>query len=167
MISCPNCGRENDAAEKICVYCGAPIDPGHVSTTRALEDTDYEEGRPQWGTARFNSRMCLIVNERDSRDRHVFDFDAIEELVLGRHDPETGQTPDIDLAVYNAAEKGVSRRHAIISRRDTALNIIDQGSPNGTFLNGQRLVAHQPRVLRDGDEVRLGHLVLRISFARL
>lgn len=165
MIECPNCERENDEQAKICVYCGAPLSLDAAST-HVFKDTDFEEGRPQWGTARFNPRMRLIVSERDSKDQHIFYFDEIEELTLGRKDPDTGDAPDIDLSSYRAAEKGVSRRHAIIMRRDTALNIADKGTPNGTFLNGQRLVANQPRVLRDGDEVRLGHLVLRITFDR-
>ncbi|MBZ0301333.1 MAG: FHA domain-containing protein [Anaerolineae bacterium] len=166
MNKCPNCERENRVGDKICVYCGTPLTLEGAST-RALEDTDYEEGRPQWGTARFNSRMRLIINERDSKDQHVFYLDESDELMLGRLDPDTGEAPDIDLSPYRAAEKGVSRRHAMIARRETALNIIDLGTPNGTFLNGMRLVANQPRVLRDGDEVRLGHLVLRISFGRV
>ena len=80
--------------------------------------------------------------------------------------PTAAEAPDIDLSVYAAADKGVSRRHATIIRRENNLNIVDNDSPNGTYLNGQRLVANQPRVLRDGDEVRLGHLVLRVSFDR-
>lgn len=165
MNKCPNCDRDNKEGDKICVYCGMPLTdiPG---ATRIMPDTDNEEGRPQWGTARFNSRMRLIVNERDSKEQHVFYLDENGELLLGRFNPDTGEAPEIDLTLYNAAEKGVSRRHAVITRRETALNIIDLGTPNGTFLNGQRLVANQPRVLRDGDEVRLGYLVLRISFGK-
>jgi hypothetical protein len=166
VIECTNCGRKNHESEKICVYCGAPLTVEHA-TTRSLDDTDYEEGRPHWGTARFNSRMCLIISERDSHNRHEFVFDDIHELIIGRVDPESGQVPDLDLTEYGAAERGVSRKHAVINRRDNALTISDQGSPNGTYLNGQRLVAHQPRMLRDGDEIRLGHLVLRITFARV
>jgi len=163
--TCPNCGKDNRAGDKICVYCGAPL-TAEGASTRIIEGTDYEEGRPQWGTARFNSRMRLIINERDSKDQHVFDLDENDELILGRFDPDTGERPEVDLSPYHAAEKGVSRRHAVIARRETALNIIDLGTPNGTFLNGMRLVANQPRVLRDGDEVRLGHLVLRITFGK-
>ena len=165
MIECPKCGRENQENTKICVYCGEPFTQGGVST-HVFNDTDYEDGRPQWGTARFNPRMRLIISERDSKDQHVFYFDDIDELTLGRVDPETGDAPDIDLTSYRAADKGVSRRHATVIRREMALNIADLGTPNGTYLNGQRLVANQPRVLRDGDEVRLGHLVLRITFDR-
>ncbi len=166
MITCPNCKRENEEGTKICVYCGEPLALSEQGTTRSLEDTDFEEGRPHWGTARFNTRMCMIINIRDSRDRHVFYFDEITELVLGRQDTPSGNEPDLDLNPYDAAAKGVSRRHASIIRRDNSLNVVDMGSPNGTFLNGQRLIGTQPRLIRDGDELRLGHLVLRVSFAR-
>ena len=65
------------------------------------------------------------------------------------------------------ADKGVSRYHAAIVRRDGALSIVDKGGANGTFLNGQRLIAHQPRILRDGDDLRLGHMVLQVRFERV
>jgi pSer/pThr/pTyr-binding forkhead associated (FHA) protein len=83
---------------------------------------------------------------------------------VGRYNPTTDEKPEIDLTDYGAVEKGVSRRHAFIIRRDGSLYLVDNDSPNGTFLNGQKLVAQQPRVLRDGDDIRLGHLVLRITF---
>ena len=88
------------------------------------------------------------------------------ELIIGRKDPQTGQLPAVDLFNYGALEKGVSRRHAAIVRLEGSLQIKDIGSPNGTFLNGQKLVPHQARVLRDGDDVRLGHLTLRINFVK-
>jgi hypothetical protein len=135
-------------------------------STRGLGDTDFEEAEPKWGTARFGSRTDLIIYVRDANERFVFDAGTIEELVIGRYDPDTGESPEVDLQELGGPEKGVSRRHAIITRRDGSLNIVDQGSHNGTYLNGQRLVAHQPRILRDGDDLRLGHLVLRIKFVR-
>jgi hypothetical protein len=165
--TCPNCKRENRQGETICVYCGTPLLPDISVHTRKYDDTDYEEGRPQWGTARFNSRMRLVISERDTKDHHEYFLDENAELVMGRLDPGTGESPDIDLSVYQASEKGVSRRHAVIVRRETSLNIMDLGTPNGTYLNGQRLVANQARVLRDGDEIRLGYLVLRITFSKV
>ncbi|RMG88346.1 MAG: FHA domain-containing protein, partial [Chloroflexi bacterium] len=48
--------------------------------------------------------------------------------------------------------------------RDGSLHIKDLGAKNGTFLNGQKLVPEQPRVLRDGDEIRLGRLILEVHF---
>jgi pSer/pThr/pTyr-binding forkhead associated (FHA) protein len=59
---------------------------------------------------------------------------------------------------------GVSRRHAAIRLQDKQLHVSDLGSSNGTFLNGTRLNAHRPYQIKDGDEVRLGQMVLRLYF---
>jgi pSer/pThr/pTyr-binding forkhead associated (FHA) protein len=42
------------------------------------------------------------------------------------------------------------------------LFLIDEGGPNGTWINDQRLIAKQPYALRDGDSVYFGRLGLRI-----
>jgi pSer/pThr/pTyr-binding forkhead associated (FHA) protein len=84
--------------------------------------------------------------------------------VLGRSDNTSTQKPDLDLTPYGALEKGVSRIHAAIERSEDTLTLIDMGSANGTHLNGQRLIPDQPRVLRDGDEIRLGKLVAHVYF---
>ena len=167
MVECPNCSRENEDNAKICVYCGAMlVDSEPAVATRALGDTDFEESQPRWGTARFGARMNLIITVRGQKQPFIFDADEVDELLIGRRNPKTGEAPDVDLHEFGGVEQGVSRTHAAIVRRDGSLNIVDKGSPNGTYLNGQRLVAHQPRILRDGDDLRLGHLVLRVTFAR-
>lgn len=160
MIKCPNCGHENAENEKICVRCGALLTG--IKKTVAFDDTDYEEGVPKWGSARFTGQLVLeVLNASTSFE---FNADGIDEIDMGRKDPDTGDAPDVDLSEEGALEKGVSRRHAVIVRRDGALHIVDNNSANGTYLNGQKLVAHQPRILRDGDDIRLGHLTLRVTF---
>jgi len=167
-MDCPHCGRGNDANALICTYCGGLIaDNNNAPSTRSLGDTDFEESEAKWGTARFNDRMNLVLCVHDQPERFVFDAEQIGDLLLGRFDPVTRVSPDVDLNTYNATEKGVSRRHASIIRRDGALHLVDLESPNGTYLNGQKLIPHQSRVLRDGDDIRLGHLVLRVTFERL
>ena len=43
------------------------------------------------------------------------------------------------------------------------IRIKDDGSTNGTFLNGQRIPAHSPRQLDDGDRIQLGtNVVLKL-----
>jgi DNA-binding winged helix-turn-helix (wHTH) protein len=71
------------------------------------------------------------------------------ESVLGR-DPR---------AVAGCGDPHLSRRHARITVREDAALLEDMGSRNGTWHNGSRLVA--PVQLEDGDEIRVGPLVLR------
>lgn len=164
MIKCPNCGHENAEEEKICVRCGFLLT--EYAATRALTDADFEEGVAKWGSARFSARMHLILQVEEDPRKLVFNAAEVEELGIGRRNPDTGEAPEIDLSIFDAHDKGVSRLHAAIVRKDGSLHIVDRGSANGTYLNGQRLVANQPRVLRDGDDVRLGHLVMRVTFER-
>jgi pSer/pThr/pTyr-binding forkhead associated (FHA) protein len=72
--------------------------------------------------------------------------------------------PDIDLTPHKAVELGVSRRHVKLTRQSSTIMVQDLGSVNGTFLNGQKLMPYQPRVLRNEDELCLGRMTLRISF---
>jgi adenylate cyclase len=58
----------------------------------------------------------------------------------------------------------VSRRHAIIQvQRDKEYWLVDFGSRNGTYLNGQRII--QPTRLRAGDRVNIGpfEFIFRLS----
>jgi pSer/pThr/pTyr-binding forkhead associated (FHA) protein len=56
-------------------------------------------------------------------------------------------------AVSLSMDTTVSRRHAVIAAADGGYVIRDQGSSNGTFVNGAR-VTDAP--LRPGDEVSIG-----------
>lgn len=164
-MDCPHCSRSNDQHALICTYCGGLIvNLNAAPATRSLGDTDFEESESKWGTARFNARMNLVLRVHDQPGRFAFDAERSADLLVGRFDPIAQFSPDVDLAAFGAADKGVSRRHAAIVRRDGALHLVDLESPNGTYLNGQKLIPNQARVLRDGDDIRLGHLVLRVTF---
>jgi pSer/pThr/pTyr-binding forkhead associated (FHA) protein len=102
------------------------------------------------------------VNVQGAHRPFIFEADHIKEVVIGRYDPDTGESPDVDLHEYNAYENGVSRQHAAIVWRNGALNLIDKGTPNGTYLNGRRLTPQQPHLLRDLDSIRVGRLVLEV-----
>lgn len=166
QVVCPNCGRKNESEAPICIFCGYPLfDTGQHVETRALGDTDYEENIPKWGSSRVPPHLELII-ERDDETKETLRYDTtnLQRLVLGRVDPETNEAPEVNLTHFDAQDKGVSRQHAAILLKDGSLHIMDLNSYNGTFLNGQRLVANQPRVLRDGDSVRLGYLVFDVAF---
>ena len=73
-----------------------------------------------------------------------------DNVAIGRD----GETAQIVLA-----EPSVARLHARIRRRNGRYWLYDEGSANGTFLNHDRL-GLSPRQLHDGDEIRLGRLLL-------
>jgi hypothetical protein len=72
--------------------------------------------------------------------------------------PLSGQRLTIGKASTNAVplehDDTVSRLHAVLENLEFAWSIRDLGSRNGTYLNGERITAE--RVLRSGDEVRVG-----------
>ena len=51
----------------------------------------------------------------------------------------------------------VSRRHSEIHRTDTGLEIIDTGSLNGTYVNGERI---ERSALREADQLQVGKFKL-------
>jgi hypothetical protein len=158
MIKCPNCGRENTDETSICVCGHLLVAP---SRTRVIPSEETGESEPRFGSIRFQNKLVLeVVSAKKEFD---FSFSQVAEIWLGRKDPDTGTSPTIDLGDMGAEEQGVSRRHAMISKKDGVLHLVDNHSANGTFLNEQRLIAEQPRVLRHGDDIRLGRMVLRVS----
>ena len=113
-------------------------------------------------TAYFNPGMRVLLLPEGADMPFSFEAEEIESLSIGRSDSDSRERPDVDLCRFRAAERGVSRRHASILWHRGALHIIDEGSSNGTYVNGERLEAHQPYVLRDEDQVHLGGLALKV-----
>nr|MBN1229210.1 FHA domain-containing protein [Anaerolineae bacterium] len=93
-------------------------------------------------------------------------LDIWRVTVLGRADPMSAFRPDLDYGPFGAMRHGVSRRHALIRPGDNALYLIDQNSTNGTWVNGQRLVAGRPYMLADGDAIELGALAMKLMIVQ-
>lgn len=83
---------------------------------------------------------------------------AIGRLGVGR------DQPDVDLAAWYGYEAGVSREHVAIHVREEGVFVEDMDSANETIHNGFRLMPRQWYPLGDGDELKLGAIVLRVSF---
>lgn len=66
-----------------------------------------------------------------------------------------------DNALPLTGDSLVSRRHARFESSPAGFSVIDEGSSNGTFVNGQRLPVGQARPLVSGDEVQIGAARLR------
>jgi hypothetical protein len=165
MIVCPHCAHNNHEGSLVCEKCQNNLvgNPLTGLSTRELSTLPNElAAKATWGTARFGQDAHIIFRIREVSEPIV--ILPTKRTVLGRVDTISLQQPDLDLSPYGALEKGVSRIHAAINRSEDTLTLIDMGSANGTHLNGQLLVPEQPRVLRDGDEIRLGKLVAHVYF---
>jgi hypothetical protein len=163
-MECKQCGYSAGTELPVCPKCGAILraDVLRDAATQRFDEATNGPLSPRWGTSRLGQERKLLLHVRDTSS--PLEVCLTDQLVLGRFDVETGEKPDVDLAPYKAREHGVSRRHAMVLLDDETLKIIDLGSANATYLNGQKLIAHQARILRDGDEIRLGKLTLRITF---
>lgn len=128
--------------------------------TRPLADTDHLPDH----TAQLGQEGTLLIygdKEIDPLQLHVYDN---QELLIGRASPDNVVVPDIDLTRLCRKPHGVSRLHAAICRSGETLMIVDLGSKNSTFINGQRMVEHEVRLLHDGDMLRFGEVSVRVEF---
>ncbi len=58
--------------------------------------------------------------------------------------------------------ESVSRKHCIIVLKDNRVLVQDLKSRNGTFVNDTRLPADKAKVLKGGDELRIGKLLFEV-----
>ncbi|NIM02281.1 MAG: cyclic nucleotide-binding domain-containing protein [Acidobacteria bacterium] len=94
-------------------------------------------------------------------ERVSFPLERVETLI-GRYDPVTEQSPDIDLTDLDL-KRSVSRRHARILKNGESYSLVEEvGALNGTFVNGTKIDAGQPQEIADGDEIGIG--VVKIIF---
>jgi pSer/pThr/pTyr-binding forkhead associated (FHA) protein len=89
-----------------------------------------------------------------------------------------GRAEDCDLCLYGGNLSSVSRHHCLLDVEPPGISVRDLGSRNGTFVNGALIgrrslpdplddfarddgfMAYE---LNDGDELRLGQLIFRVS----
>jgi hypothetical protein len=91
----------------------------------------------------------IAVLDRDGRaTRAVAVGDAIE----------IGRDPSCRLALGDGS---VSRRHAVVARREEGCELEDLGSTNGTLVNGAPIIG--PVLLYDGDIIEAGGVKLRFA----
>jgi hypothetical protein len=166
MITCSVCRNRELEGELFCSECGARLAQSwpNPASTAAFADTSRirESVRiPAATPSRLRSgQIALSIN---GIAQPVL-LEGRPEYVLGREGHEQ-VVPDLNLNPYGARDKGVSRVHAALRRDHARLLLIDLGSTNGTRLNGKPLPAHQPTQVENGDEIRLGKLVMTINFA--
>lgn len=141
-------------------HTGTIRTPLATLSTMRLMDTSIPAGDyfPPHGSV-------LLIQREGGRQYRAHPASTPHDVVIGRADHTL--TPDIDLSAAEGNQRSISRVHLMLrhNRENNTVSAIDMGSANGTYLNGQRLYPHEIRILRHGDELRLGNLVFNLYFA--
>ena len=156
-------GQESESSEN--EHDTKSLDAGmrpHDSTIKLNMDTVISKFN--WGNAISGSgnSQLLYLRIQEIEIPLVLQFD--EAIILGREAATGDGEHSLDLTPFGGNEKGVSRRHAAIQLVKNSIVLMDLGSSNNTFINGQRLASHEPHILIEGDEIRLGNLIATISY---
>jgi CRP-like cAMP-binding protein len=78
------------------------------------------------------------------------------DTLVGRSDPVTGITPDVDLTPLDP-QRSTSRRHAKLYQMSDRYYVMEEiGVMNGTYVNGNRLTTGVPIAVQGGDVLKFG-----------
>jgi hypothetical protein len=160
-LTCKTCGLVNRPGELACSRCGTILAAG--GTTRKLGANDEPPKQTAWPTGDvIVTEQEPIILEIDGQEIAV---PVSEMITVGRKsDVPDDSHPDVDLSLFGAGDLGVSRKHIKIKRKNILVYVADLGSTNGTLLNGRRLIPNAERLLRNGDELQLGRLKIKVKF---
>jgi pSer/pThr/pTyr-binding forkhead associated (FHA) protein len=159
-VRCRQCGHENAAGANYCSSCGTPLsaaDRGGSSAPAEHEDDttvsltlveDREALAAELGEVLDDlpKGLGMLVVRRGPNAGSTFVLEKTE-TTLGRH-------PDSDIFLDDVT---VSRRHALITRRDDSYRVADAGSLNGTYVDHERV---EQAELCDMQELQVGRFVL-------
>jgi Inner membrane component of T3SS, cytoplasmic domain len=84
---------------------------------------------------------------------------AGKQMMLNKDETVIGRAEGVDLGLYG--EQGIEKQHARIVLANNRYFLEDNGTPGGTFLNGQRIDSRTP--LKNGDKIQVGTAVLRFG----
>ncbi|MBC7795624.1 MAG: protein kinase [Pyrinomonadaceae bacterium] len=149
QVFCSSCGTKIMLSDVFCPFCGAQQPAGQKSAPNAAPLGKVTAKLIVLGTAEFNAPAFVL--EKDTN-------------LVGREDRRSNIFPEVDLTKYDGQAK-ISRRHARIWRQGANFMVEDLKSSNGTTVisndeKNVRLEPFKPRILSNGDKVKIGETTL-------
>jgi CRP-like cAMP-binding protein len=112
-----------------------------------------EEERPAPRKAEPDRNACRLVGEDPPSE---FFLNREGDTLVGRSDPVTGITPDVDLTPLDP-QRSTSRRHAKLYQMSDTYYVMEEiGVMNGTYVNGNRVATGVPIAVQNGDVLKFG-----------
>ncbi len=162
MYICWDCGHRHHRFVTHCLVCGAECED-RVMNTVCLDRGQLKQSLQQFPirTGTLRHRNALMLEIQDEQVTVSLQY----KVLFGRKLSQPQGTTFIDMDQFDGYCNGVSRRHAELHHfRNNQLALVDLSSANGTYVNGHKLVPHQPCQLHDGDQIFLGSLGFYIHF---
>jgi pSer/pThr/pTyr-binding forkhead associated (FHA) protein len=166
MITCKTCGNKEFKGVLFCGECGSQL---AFSADTKINTLVYTSQFESMNVDISNTIPKKLLEERDfilyyPQQEEALELPVQNEFSIGRLVEGQVIAPDVDLNQYEAYNHGVSRLHATI-RIDPQKNkvfVIDQGSANGTYVNGYEIPANSEVPLNHGDVLTLGKFSLKV-----
>jgi MFS family permease len=86
-------------------------------------------------------------------------FRAGRQLILNKPETTIGRAESSDIGLFG--DNQIERTHARIMKKGDRYVLVDNNTPSGTFLNGERVDGPTP--LRSGDAIGVGRSILRFT----
>jgi pSer/pThr/pTyr-binding forkhead associated (FHA) protein len=141
-LYCSRCGHPNKDDAKFCAQCGAPLQGESTLSLTPVEAEDDASEEFPFPHDELQPGQALLLVKRGPNAGSTF--------LLENEQTTTGRRPDSDVFLDDVT---VSRRHARIERRGGSFFVRDDGSLNGTYVNGERV---DETKLASGDEIQIG-----------
>lgn len=131
----------------VCPICQASYfaDPVPDTCERCAAEPQFASTR--WELPAAAGSQTLLLRHRASGQQIV----PADGLQLGRSYTECLKD-----------DRYVSRLHATVLVQDGSVSVRDEGSSNGTSVNGERLKPHKARLLKPGDTLKLDEQVFDV-----
>ena len=139
---CSRCGHPNKDDAKFCAQCGAPLQGEPTLSLTPVEAEDDASDEFPFPHDELQPGQALLLVKRGPNAGSTF--------LLENEQTTTGRRPDSDVFLDDVT---VSRNHARIERRGDSFFVQDDGSLNGTYVNGERV---EETKLASGDEIQIG-----------
>ncbi|HET6381871.1 MAG TPA: FHA domain-containing protein [Armatimonadota bacterium] len=137
-------GRVSAAATdpSICPFCGTRKDSTTGSCACTLVPAGVGSGAPAPVSTSLAAGPRLVTLDGPARGQ-IFHLNG--DTTIGRDTTNTIPLP---------ADTAVSRHHARFTSSEGLVEVVDEGSSNGTFVNGSRV---NRQSLQPSDEIQIGH----------